>query len=81
MKQGVREQAMPDLLTLRELSERLRISRKTAGLMLKAGKIASFRVGDGRGTWRIKRSDLENFLSGRVRGGGSGREREADQAA
>jgi len=62
---------MSDLLTLAEVCQRLRISEQTVRAMLRAGKIASCRLGK-RGQWRVRRSALENFLDGGVRGGRDG---------
>lgn len=50
------------LLTVKELAEQLRISVATAYVLLKQGRIASFRIGGRRGAIRVRPSDLEAYL-------------------
>jgi excisionase family DNA binding protein len=47
-------------LTVRELAALLRISRKTAYLLVKTGEIPSVKVG---GSYRIPRAELERQLA------------------
>jgi excisionase family DNA binding protein len=47
------------LLTPEEAAARLKISRVTVGDWLRSGKLKGVKVGR---LWRIRESDLENFL-------------------
>lgn len=51
------------LLTVKELSERLRVSLATAYELVKRGKIPSIRVGMHQGSIRIRQSDLAFYLA------------------
>lgn len=50
------------LLTVKELTERLRISLATGYALVKQGKIASLRIGSSRGAIRVREADLEQYL-------------------
>ena len=49
---------MEKLFTLKETAKILRVSERTIMRYLKSGKLKASKVGQ----WRIKQSDLENFL-------------------
>ncbi len=49
---------MDKLLTLKEAAQILRVSERTIMRYLKSGKLKGSKLGQ----WRIKESDLENFL-------------------
>jgi excisionase family DNA binding protein len=59
-----------DLLTVKEVAEILRVSQPTVLRMIDDGELRAIRV---RNQWRIRRSDLDDFLQ---RGGSSGGERQ-----
>ncbi len=56
-----------DLLTVKEVAQILRISQPTVLRMIDDGELRALRV---RHQWRIRRSDLDDYLQ---RGGSSGR--------
>lgn len=49
-----------ELLTPAEVIEILKIDLNTLYIWLRAGKLPGIKVGD---LWRVRRSDLENFLN------------------
>jgi excisionase family DNA binding protein len=51
----------PELLTLRELAEYLRVSMRTAYQLVSDGQVSAVKVG---GQWRIPRGELERRLTG-----------------
>ena len=51
----------PDLLTVRELAEYLRVSLRTAYQLVADGEVPATRVG---GQWRIPRAGLDSQLAG-----------------
>lgn len=51
----------PELLTLRELAEFLRVSMTTAYQLVSGGEVPAVKVG---GQWRIPRDELERRLAG-----------------
>ncbi len=55
---------MTELLTVSEVSERLKVTPLTVRRWLKAGDIAGIQLGD-RAGWRISEDDLQAFLQGR----------------
>ncbi len=59
-----------DLLTVKEVAEILRVSQPTVLRMIDDGELRAIRV---RNQWRIRRSDLDDFLQ---RGGSSGRDKQ-----
>lgn len=59
-----------ELLTVKEVAEILRVSQPTVLRMIDDGELRAIRV---RNQWRIRRSDLDDFLQ---RGGSSGRDRQ-----
>ena len=54
----------PQLLTVREVSTRLRVSPSLVYQLVETGKLACHRIGTGRGAIRISFSDLEAYLQG-----------------
>jgi excisionase family DNA binding protein len=58
-----------DLLTVKEVAEILRVSQPTILRMIDDGELRAIRV---RNQWRIRRSDLDDYLQ---RGGSSGGDR------
>jgi len=54
-----------DLLTVKEVAEILRVSQPTVLRMIDDGELRAIRV---RNQWRIRRSDLDDYLQ---RGGSS----------
>jgi excisionase family DNA binding protein len=50
---------MDQLLTLKETAKILRVSERTIMRYLKSGKLKASKLGQ----WRIKQSDLEDFLN------------------
>jgi excisionase family DNA binding protein len=65
MAKTTRELESP-LLTLREASRLLRVSRNTLRRWSEDGLIASYRIGD-RGDRRFEREELEAFIEARCR--------------
>lgn len=51
------------LLTVREVSNLLRVSATCVYALVSAGRLACYRVGTGRGAIRIRRDDVEVYLS------------------
>jgi excisionase family DNA binding protein len=47
------------LLTIEEVSEILRVSTRSVNRYIEAGKLRASKIG----VWRIKQSDLNNFLN------------------
>lgn len=57
-------------LSLEDVAERLQVSDRTVRRWVKDGKLAAYKPGR---EWRIRPSDLENFLESRkVHAGGGG---------
>jgi excisionase family DNA binding protein len=54
--------AQSSLLTIRKVAERLAIAPSTAYALVQSGKIASHRIGLGRGAIRVDERDLEAYL-------------------
>lgn len=50
-----------DLMTVREVAARLRVSPATVYMWLKAGVLPAFKIG---GTWRVYRRALDLLISG-----------------
>jgi excisionase family DNA binding protein len=58
------------LLTTDEVAERLGVTRRTVQNWIKAGELACYQFGEGKGTtYRIDPKDLEAFLKKHRRGG------------
>jgi len=48
-----------DVLTIKEVSDLLKIGEKTAYTMVKAGELPGFKV---RGQWRFRRADVDAWI-------------------
>ncbi len=48
-----------EILTLKEVAEYLKLTKKTAYRLAAEGKLPGFKVG---GSWRFKRTDLEAWI-------------------
>jgi len=58
---GATEEKMSsDIMTIKELSEYLKLNEKTAYRLAAEGKIPGFKVG---GSWRFKQSEIENWIA------------------
>lgn len=58
---------MPDeVLTIKEVAALLKLAEKTVYAMAQAGEIPAFKI---RGQWRIKRTELDQWLDAQPRGG------------
>ncbi|MGQ9629342.1 MAG: helix-turn-helix domain-containing protein [bacterium] len=53
---------MEELLTVRDLSEKIKIHPEVIYRMLKAGIIRGIKIGKGRGIWRFRPSDIERWI-------------------
>lgn len=54
------------LLTVKQVAERLQIHEKTVALWLRDRRLAGIRLGDGpRSEWRVREEDLLDFLERR----------------
>ncbi len=59
--------AIPDeILTIKEVAALLKLADKTVYAMAAAGEIPAFKI---RGQWRIKRTELDQWMDGQPRGG------------
>ena len=56
-------EAAPRFLTLDQVAEELNISQCQATALLRRGDIRAFKMGAGRGQWRIERSQLEEDIA------------------
>lgn len=66
---------MPDeVLTIKEVAALLKLAEKTVYAMAQAGEIPAFKI---RGQWRIKRTELDQWLDAQPRGGDGGRDGDA----
>lgn len=57
-----------EVLTLDEVARYLRVSRKTAYRMARSGELPAFKAAN---HWRIRRSELENWIKSQMGGGRS----------
>lgn len=55
---------LPAYLTVKQTASHLQISDSAVYALVQSGKLASHRVGNGRGTIRISRDDLSQFIDG-----------------
>lgn len=61
---------MPDeVLTIKEVAALLKLAEKTVYAMAAAGEIPAFKI---RGQWRIRRTELDQWIDAQPRGGDSG---------
>lgn len=51
------------LLTVRDVAVRLRVSQSCVYALVQQGRIASHRIGGGRGVVRISEADLQRYLT------------------
>lgn len=52
-----------DIMTIKELSEYLKLNEKTAYRLAAEGKIPGFKVG---GSWRFRRDEIEKLTKGQI---------------
>jgi excisionase family DNA binding protein len=52
------------LLTVRDVAEILRLSESCVYTMIAAGQLPHLRVGNGRGSIRFRRDEIDRFLDG-----------------
>ena len=50
------------MLTIADVARRLNVSESTVYNLAEAGKLAGYRVGMGRGTWRFTEDDVSAYL-------------------
>ena len=55
-----------DLLTVPEVAKALRLDETTVGKLCRDGLLGAFRVGIGRGRWRIPASGVESYKEART---------------
>ena len=69
----IKEMVMTDerLLTVRDITDRLKVHENTVLGWLKQGKLSGYRLGGTRAGWRIPEGELQRFLSERWREGAS----------
>ena len=48
-----------DIITIREVADYLKLTKKTAYRLVAEGKIPGFKVG---GSWRFRRSEIERWI-------------------
>ena len=61
---------MPDeVLTIKEVAALLKLAEKTVYAMAQAGEIPAFKI---RGQWRIRRTELDQWIDAQPRGGDGG---------
>ena len=61
---------MPDeVLTIKEVAALLKLAEKTVYAMAQTGEIPAFKI---RGQWRLKRTELDQWMDAQPRGGDSG---------
>jgi excisionase family DNA binding protein len=53
------------LLTVREIQNRLRVSRACVYALIESGRLPAIRIGVGRGTIRVDEADLDAFVTAR----------------
>ena len=51
-----------DLMTVKEVARRLRVSASLVYQLVDSGKLGCHRIGNGRGAIRIRPDDLANYL-------------------
>ncbi len=61
----VPKKAMPeDILTIREVTEYLKVTERTLYRLVQEGQLPAFKVGN---SWRFRRADLERWISKQAR--------------
>jgi excisionase family DNA binding protein len=58
-----------EVLTIKEVAALLKLAEKTVYAMAQAGESPAFKI---RGQWRIKRTELDQWIDAQPRGGESG---------
>ena len=58
-----------EVLTIKEVAALLKLAEKTVYAMAQGGEIPAFKI---RGQWRIKRTELDQWIDAQPRGGESG---------
>ncbi len=53
-----------ELMTVKEVARRLRVSASLVYQLIDSGKLGCHRIGNGRGAIRIRPEDLANYLQG-----------------
>ena len=53
-----------DIMTIKEVSEYLKLTEKTAYRLVAEGKIPGFKVG---GSWRFRRDEIENWTKEKIK--------------
>jgi len=60
---------LDDVLTIKEVAALLKLAEKTVYAMAQAGEIPAFKI---RGQWRIRRTELKQWMDAQPRGGEGG---------
>jgi excisionase family DNA binding protein len=55
----------PTPLKVKDIAAALRVDKSTVYVEIKAGRLASYRVGSGRGTIRVSRTAFSQYLEAR----------------
>jgi excisionase family DNA binding protein len=55
---------MSKLLTIKDICERVRVTRKTVAHWIGTGELRAFKIGSGGRLWRIREIDLKHFIEG-----------------
>jgi excisionase family DNA binding protein len=58
-----------EVLTIKEVAALLKLAEKTVYSMAQQGEIPAFKI---RGQWRIRRSELDQWIDKQPRGGADG---------
>jgi len=58
--------ASDEPLRVPHIARALNVSESTVYLELRSGRLPSYRVGSGKGTYRVQRSDFRNYLHNRA---------------
>jgi excisionase family DNA binding protein len=65
---------MPDeVLTIKEVAAMFKLAEKTVYAMAQAGELPAFKI---RGQWRIRRTELDQWIDAQPRGGDGRRDGE-----
>ena len=59
------------MLTVKQVKDRLNLSRSSVYALIDSGELKSYRLGAGRGAIRVSEKQLEDFLRSRESGGAS----------
>ena len=58
--------ASDEPLRVQHIARALNVSDSTVYIELRSGRLTAYRVGSGRGTYRVQRSDFRNYLHSRA---------------